>query len=438
MADLIELAGVSKVYRIYGHPGDRLKELVTLNRLLRHQEHWAVCELSLGIRRGETFCIIGENGSGKSTLLQLIAGILAPSAGRIEVHGRVTALLELGSGFNPDFTGRENVHLNGAILGFTKAEIGRKLDNIFRFADIGEYVDRPLRTYSSGMAVRLAFAVAVHLDPDILIVDEALAVGDIRFRQRSMRKIHELRARGVTIVYVTHDISDVKALGDRTLWLSEGRAVEIGPSGDVAQRYLSALLAKDAERVQQEQAGRERGQPAWHEPGRLVTALADRSRRHGDGAAEVLGIEIADEGGRLIEALRTPARLTIRISVRAREAVHRPIIGFLMRTGQGVDFAGTNTAREGFHMPPLQPGQSATVEFHVRLPELAPRRFQFAPGIADGTLEEFRLCDLIEGAAILETLAGDVPVPGYMRIPCLQVETARQQSGQVVDLPHQG
>jgi lipopolysaccharide transport system ATP-binding protein len=425
MDEIIELEGVSKEYRIYEHPGDRLREILTLNRRRYHKVYRALDDISFAIRRGETFCVIGENGSGKSTLLQIIAGILEPTAGTVRVHGRVTALLELGSGFNPEFTGRQNVHLNGAILGFTSGEIERKLDDIFAFAEIGSYVDQPVRTYSSGMAVRLAFAVAVHLDPDVLIVDEALAVGDIYFRQRCMRKIHDLRARGVTIVYVTHDISDVKALGHRTLWLDRGRAVELGASAGVAQNYLAALLKKDAERMRNEQRGEEpRAAQVYREPREIVTSLPAGLRRHGDGRAEILGIRIADERGRPVEALRTPERIVVQVSVRAKDRLDLPIVGFLMRTEQGVDFAGTNTTREDVQVPPMEAGQVVTVNFRVSLPELAPARFTFTPGIADGTLLEFRLADLAECAASIEVLPGDEPVFGYVQIPCTtSVET---------------
>jgi len=271
--DIIDLQAVSKKYPIYERPGDRLRELLTLNRRSYHQEHWAVRDLTLGIRSGETFCVIGENGSGKSTLLQLIGGILKPTSGQVRVHGRITALLELGSGFNPEYTGRENVHLNGAILGFAAGEVERKLGQILEFAEIGDFIDQPVRTYSSGMLVRLAFAVAVHLDPDILIVDEALAVGDICFRQRCMRKIHEMRSRGVTIVYVTHDVSDVKAIGHRTLWLDRGRAAALGDSAEVVQKYLAAMIAKDARRLR---SGQERvSGPAaeYFEPAEIVTSI---------------------------------------------------------------------------------------------------------------------------------------------------------------------
>src|SRR6195256_5557314 len=218
----VEFQGVSKSYAIYDAPGDRLKELLSLNRLKRHKDFWALHDVSFEVARGETFCIVGENGSGKSTLLQMVAGILAPTSGTVSVTGRVSALLELGSGFNPEFSGRDNVYMNGTILGLTTKQIDQK------FGEIGDFMRQPVKTYSSGMAVRLAFAVAISVDPEILLVDEALAVGDIYFRQRCMRKVHELRARGVTILFVSHSTGDVKAIADRVMWLDHGRVIETG------------------------------------------------------------------------------------------------------------------------------------------------------------------------------------------------------------------
>ena len=192
----IEFTAVSKSYSIYASPGDRLKELFTFNRVRFHRDFWALTDLSFEVRRGETFCIVGENGSGKSTLLQIVAGILRPTSGTASVNGRVSALLELGSGFNPEFSGRDNVYLNGAIVGFSRREMDRKYADIVRFAEIGEFIDQPVKTYSSGMLVRLAFAVAIHVDPEILLVDEALAVGDIYFRHGVCAKFTSCAAAG--------------------------------------------------------------------------------------------------------------------------------------------------------------------------------------------------------------------------------------------------
>src|SRR5213593_335439 len=200
----IEFQGVSKSYAIYDSPGDRLKELITPRRYQFHRDFWALRDISFDIRPGQTFCIVGENGSGKSMLLQ--------TSGTVSVTGRVSALLELGSGFNPEFSGRDNVYLNGSILGLSTRQIDLRFREIEEFAEIGDFIHQPVKTYSTGMVVRLAFAVAINVDPEILLVDEALAVGDIYFRQRCMRKVHELRTRGVTILFVSHSTGDVKAI----------------------------------------------------------------------------------------------------------------------------------------------------------------------------------------------------------------------------------
>ena len=424
--DVIELTGVSKKYNLYAAPKDRLWEAFTLGRRRRRRELWALRDVSLSVRRGETFCIVGENGSGKSTLLKLVAGILQPTAGTVEIRGRVTALLELGSGFNPEFTGRQNVFLNGAILGLAARQVSARLDQILEFAEIGAFINQPVKTYSSGMVVRLAFAVAVHLDPAILIVDEALAVGDIYFRQRCMRKIHELRSRGVTVVYVTHDIADVKALGHRALWLREGGVVEIGDAREVAVNYLAALAQKGSQYEGGGDAPAPRGPGAPRRPEEVIVGIPAPSPRHGDGRAEILGMRVCDDFGRVAEALRTPCRLVVRVSAKALAELRSPIVGVQLRTDQGVDFAGANTTREDVPLSPMLEGDICTVDFRFQLPEMAARRITVTPAIADGTLLEFRLCDMAQDAASVSLLPGEPPVYGCMRIPCVSVTAFRQ------------
>ena len=216
------------------------EEAATILGEERGREFWALRDINLRVEPGEVFALVGPNGSGKSTLLQIVAGILQPTTGEAQTNGRVAALLELGSGFNPEFTGKENVYLNAAILGLTTAEIDARYHEIEAFAEIGDFINQPVKTYSSGMTVRLAFSVAIHVDPQVLLVDEALAVGDIYFRQRCMRKVHELRAKGVTILFVSHAIGDVKAIGDRAMWLDNGR-VDIA----VGYRYEKDVRATD-------------------------------------------------------------------------------------------------------------------------------------------------------------------------------------------------
>ena len=228
-------------------PATAFKELLSPRRRSHHRDFLATPWIwSFSIQRGEVFCIVGENGSGKSTALQLIAGIAQPSTGEVRAIGRVSALLELGSGFNPEFTGRDNVYLNASILGLSKREIDRRYKAIEEFAEIGDFIHQPVKTYSSGMAMRLAFAVAINAwIPEVLLVDEALAVGDTYFRHRCMRRVHELRARGVTIVFVSHALADVEAIGDHVLWLEHGRAIAMGETSVVVPLYLAAMTDRE-------------------------------------------------------------------------------------------------------------------------------------------------------------------------------------------------
>ena len=241
--DAVTVENGSKNYRIYAKPSDRLKELVFRRRTF-HQDFWAVKNVSFRVGKGSTFGVIGENGSGKSTLLQMIAGTVQPTEGKISLNGRVAALLELGAGFNPEFTGRENVFLNASILGLSQEETVRKIPEIERFAEIGRFIDQPVKTYSSGMYVRLAFAVSINADPEILLVDEALSVGDVYFQQRCMRKIRQMKQEGKTILFVSHDMVAVKNLCDTAVWLERGAIKEMGQPDDVVGKYLAAMTLR--------------------------------------------------------------------------------------------------------------------------------------------------------------------------------------------------
>jgi ABC-type polysaccharide/polyol phosphate transport system ATPase subunit len=414
----VEFQGVSKSYAIYEAPGDRLKELLSFNRLKRHKDFWALHDVSFEVGRGETFCIVGENGSGKSTLLQMVAGILQPTKGKVQINGRVAALLELGAGFNPEFSGRDNVYLNGSIMGLTTRQIDQRYSEIAAFAEIGDFINRPVKTYSSGMVVRLAFAVAINVDPEILLVDEALAVGDIYFRQRCMRKVHELRQRGVTILFISHAVSDVKAIGDRALWLDHGHAVEMGDPDKVVAKYLAAMTEKDSTYLLHKSAEpRSRRDEAVRAP-EIVETIPNIDHRFGDGRAEVIGIAVYDEQGRPLHLLEPSSRILVRISVRAKDDVVLPIVGFMLRNQLGMDFSGTNTAREGYELAPMQAGDIITVDFHVDLPELYPASFSFSPAIADGTLGGYTMCDWIDNALALQMSRGEAQIYGYMHLPC--------------------
>ena len=367
--------------------------------------------MSFEVGTGETLCLIGANGSGKSTTLQLAAQILRPTAGSVDVEGRVSALLELGAGFHPEFTGRENARLSAALHGLSNRDTRLKLPEIEAFAEIGDFIDRPVKTYSSGMLVRLAFAVAISVEPEILLVDEALAVGDYYFRQRCMRRVHELRAKGVTILFVSHSMADVQALGTRTLWLDGGRMAGQGDPATVVRQYLARMKLKDC-RPPAPACDEEAPVPA------IAEHVPNVDQRFGTGRAEVTGIAVLDDGGRPARSLAPNQRATVRITARARERIARPNIGFMMRNHLGIDFAGTNTAREGCALDPMRPGEVRTVDFHIDLPELYAGSFSFAPAIADGGLADYEICDWIDNALTVPMARGAGEVYGYMHLPC--------------------
>ena len=389
---------------------------ITLSIGKSPDEQLLLNQISLLVPRGHFAAIIGPSGCGKSTLLQICAGILQPSSGSAKTVGRVAALLELGSGFNPEFSGRENVYLNGAILGLSKADMDRRFAEIEAFAEIGSFIDQPVKTYSSGMSVRLAFAVAIHVDPEILLVDEALAVGDVYFRQRCMRKVHELKQRGVTILFVSHATGDVKALGDRAMWLDKGSVRAIGKTDHVVHQYLAAMAAKDREYMAHDLShlvGRGRVQPE-----EVVVGIPNIDHRFGDGKAEILGIAVVNTDGTKAAALSPGSTVVVRVSVKAKANLDRPIVGFMFRNHLGVDFAGTNTSRERSELAPMMIGDVCTVDFYLDLPQLYASSFSFSPAVANGTLEHYSTCDWIDNAVVLQMEKAEDPIYGQMHLPC--------------------
>lgn len=431
MIPAVAVENLCKSYPVYSRPSDRLKELFRLGRRRHHADFWALRDITLTIRNGTTFGLVGENGSGKSTLLQIIAGILQPTSGTAQVNGRVAALLELGSGFNPEFSGRENVFLNGSILGFSNREMERKFPEIAEFAEIGDFIHQPVKTYSSGMIVRLAFAVAIHMDPEILLVDEALAVGDVYFRHRCLRKIHEMHARGITIIFVSHETATVKGLCDEAAWLAAGQVAEVGNPERVVSKYLAAMMMKDSKYVRAHPTAA--GEAAADTPealpvGEFVLGIPNIDFRYGSRRAEVLGIAILNSRGQRIEQTPPGEPIVVRITVKAHERIEQPIVGFMMRNHLGVDFTGINTTAEGVILPPMRPQEMRTVDFLVQLPILYPANFSLSPAIADGTLDSYETCDWIDNAIAMQVEKARL-VYGYIQFPC--TITVRAVTGSV-------
>jgi len=415
---VVEFSAVSKTYPILGSPGRRLASLLAPT-LVTATRFTALQDIHFDVRRGETFCIIGRNGAGKSTLLQLVAGITQPTSGSVSVTGRVSALLELGSGFHPDFTGRQNVFLSASILGFSTRETNLLYPRVSEFAAIGDFIDRPIRTYSSGMLVRLAFALAIHVEPEILIVDEALSVGDQAFRQRCLRKVQELRTRGVSILFVSHAIGDVKSLGDRALWLDHGCQRELGPVDKVASAYLASLQPQTpqlGETASDDQAAA-CGETQW------IENLPAGDGRTGSGRARNCGFALLDQFGRRATHLAPAESYVARISFQAQDALARPEAGLLIRNHLGIAFCGATTRHAHTPIRPLASGERCTVDLAFTLPEFYPGFFSFSPSVSDRKEPggEAATCDRVDNALTLqmERSAGDVygclHVPAHVR-----------------------
>lgn len=364
----ISINNVSKSYKRYAHPVDRLKEILLPGKS-RAEEFWALKNINLEVYRGETLGIVGQNGSGKSTLLQIIAGTLTPTTGNVRVDGRISALLELGSGFNPEFTGRQNVFFNGQVLGLRREEIQSKFDSIAAFAEIGRFIDRPVKTYSSGMVVRLAFAVVANIEPTILIVDEALAVGDAKFQARCMKRIRQLKEQGVTVLFVSHDASSVKMLCNRAVLINHGIILDIGRPKEVINHYI-ALLSSDKKEVEALEDIYNNDLSDRHEESNEYKVLeqnnlTSKKGRHGNKLAAIKSLSIANSEGWELDKFSTTDQLKIQILVEASTTIADLVIGISIRNLMGLVVYGTNTFLSNCRLPELKSGQQLVTVFAI-------------------------------------------------------------------------
>ena len=348
IAAVLLVQHVSKVFPLYSRPSDRIREVVPFIGKPRRTDFWALRNVSFEVERGEVLSLIGPNGSGKSTLLQIVSGLLQPTTGRVLKEGRVAALLELGAGFNPEFTGRDNVYLNGEIMGLSRAEVSAAFPRIEQFAGIGEFIDRPVKEYSTGMYVRLAFSTAIHVEPEILIVDEALAVGDAIFANRCVQKFEELKRRGVTVLFVSHDLGLVKRLSDRAIFMLNGEIAAQGEAKDVVNRYVGFVLDRENAEAKKELA-----------PDSDLTP----SFRHGDGASRIETVEMVNSAGEAARAFTSGEPMTVRVCARFARAVASPVVGILIRNRLGIDVFGTNTRVEQIKLGDFNGGEVLEIEF---------------------------------------------------------------------------
>ena len=354
----ISVKDVSKMYKLFDKNSDRLKDALGFSKKQLYKEHYALHHLSFDVYKGETVGIIGTNGAGKSTILKIITGVLNPTEGELEINGRISALLELGAGFNPEYNGIENVYLNGTMLGFTKEEIDERLPKILEFADIGDFVYQPVKTYSSGMFVRLAFAVAINIDPEILIVDEALSVGDVFFQAKCYQKFEDFKRDGKTILFVSHDLGSISRYCDRVILLNKGEKQSEGKPKDMINLYKRLITtkadnnqnenAKDKELVSINSISGE-----WKKNFTVNPKLEE----YGDGKANIIDFAIIDNEGNLTNVIEKGTKFTVKTKIRIEEPIKDPIFTLTVKNVRGIDITGTNTMLEDIRLGVCNAGE---------------------------------------------------------------------------------
>lgn len=369
----IRVDDVSKLYKLYDKPSDRLKESLGLTRKKLYKEYYALHNVSFDVKRGETVGIIGTNGSGKSTILKIITGVLNPSGGHVEIDGRISALLELGAGFNMEYTGIENIYLNGTMIGFSREEIDAKMQDILDFADIGDFVHQPVKTYSSGMFVRLAFAVAINIDPEILIVDEALSVGDVFFQAKCYKKFEDFKKMGKTILFVSHDLGSISKYCDRVVLLNRGKKLAEGTPKEMVSMYKRIMVNQDkAEEIAahqmdmsslEEDDEKEIKEAVCEGQWKNHYNLNPDVDEYGNGAAEIEDFAIIDENGNYTNAIVKGTRFRLKSKVKFKQDVHDPIFTYTFKNIQGVAITGTNTMYEKKDVPLAKEGETYVATF---------------------------------------------------------------------------
>lgn len=359
----INVEHISKRYRLYRGKADRLKDALHLSRKKSYEEFYALSDVNFSVKKGETVGLIGTNGAGKSTLLKLLTGVLTPSEGQIEVNGKVSALLELGAGFNSEYTGLENIYFNGTLMGYTREQMEKKVPEILDFAGIGDYIYQPVKTYSSGMFARLAFALAINVEPDILVVDEALSVGDIYFQSRCFKKMDDIKRGGTTILLVTHDMSSVIKYCDKVVVMNHGRVVREGSPKQMVDIYKKILVNQYDEN--EEDGDRSAGKALAVEEGSWMSHLSlnDENVLYGNGKAEIVDFGFFDESGRITGMILKKSVFSFKVKVKFFEDIEYPIFTYTVKNAKGAEITGTNTMFEKVDFPLAKKGEQYVVTF---------------------------------------------------------------------------
>ena len=372
----IQVKDVSKMYKLYDRNRDRLLDAFGLSKTPRYHEHYALHNLNFSVKKGETVGIIGTNGAGKSTILKIITGVLNPTDGQVEINGRISALLELGAGFNMEYTGIENIYLNGTMIGFSREEIDKKLDDILKFADIGDFVYQPVKTYSSGMFVRLAFAVAINIEPEILIVDEALSVGDVFFQAKCYKKFEDFKKMGKTILFVSHDLGSIAKYCDRVVLLNKGTKIAEGNPKQMIGMYKKLLVNQlNLDETTQEMVMEEESEHSMdNEP--MFTLGKDKETlwrnkyeinpnvdEYGNGKAHIIDFAVRDEDGEITNSINKGTKFSIISEVKFEQEIQNPIFTYTFKNIQGTAITGTNTMYEKKDLDVVYAGDVYTCTF---------------------------------------------------------------------------
>lgn len=445
----IRAEGLSKHYHIYDQPHHRLLQMLFRGRRHFHKTFQALENVSFEIRRGETVGIIGRNGAGKSTLLQLLCGTLTPSAGEVDVRGRVAALLELGAGFNPEFTGRDNVYLNASILGLSREEIDARFDNIAAFADIGEFIDQPVKTYSSGMYVRLAFAVIAHVDADVLIIDEALAVGDALFTQKCMRFLRRFCEHG-TLLFVSHDSAAVTSLCERAIWLERGTVRAIGPARDICKDYNAEIYQQDRAAVRVADAAESCTKAPAAQPKKpRIQAIDYEARKVHDARwemlkgtplhnamtvqafnpedsfgtmqMEVLDVWLESTDGSGLSTITGGEEVELVVHYRSHIDIDSVIVGFQLKDRRGQILFGDNTCISTMENPvSIKAGEEQQGRFRFQMPLLQSGEYSITVSVAEGNQNDHVQHHWLHDAVILQSLCASVST-GIVGVPMMHI-----------------
>ena len=436
MSDIaISVDNVTKLYKLYDKPSDRFKEALGFSKRKKYKEHYALHNLNFQVKKGECVGIIGTNGAGKSTILKIITGVLNPTEGEVKIDGRISALLELGAGFNMEYTGIENVYLNGTMIGFSKEEIDAKLEDILKFADIGDFVHQPVKTYSSGMFVRLAFAVAINIDPEILIVDEALSVGDVFFQSKCFKKFEEFKKLGKTILFVSHDLGSISKYCDRAILLNKGHKLTEGTPAEVIDVYKKVLVgqydetssdnnkddfdlnnetkpnqvqntdknSKDKQNLEEDKEG-----GLWKDN----CMLNPNYEEYGDHIVDIVDFAVVDERGVYTSTLIKNTPFTIKVKIRANQEVENPIVAFTIKDIKGTDITGTNTMFEKVNIGVVKAGEEKTICF-TQNNDIQGGQYLMSLGCTRYECDEFKVYDRLYDVCNLSIISDKNTVGFY-------------------------